>query len=195
MLKTLRPDSCVLASRVAIDVLSHYGYAASPHPVAIMASNDVRWQAMQSGRDGPWVDKAGGYSVGVGRLPTSNETRHLVVVVPAQLKMIDLSLDQFSRPEKGIPLQPTWFDIHPEWSSGSSASMALKSAHGVHLYYEHGQWSAFASSVDWLNPKRAQPFVRATLAAIEARIDHPAPVRRPGASNPGQSASGITHSN
>jgi hypothetical protein len=88
MLKTFhRSDTCILASRVAVDVLSHYGYAASPHPVALMAANDVLWQAMQSGRDGPDVE-AGGYSVGVPRNTSSRETKHLVVVLPAQLKML-----------------------------------------------------------------------------------------------------------
>jgi hypothetical protein len=82
--------------------------------------------------------------------------------------MIDLSLDQFSRPEQGIRLQPTWFDIPSEWWSGSYVSLALKSAHWFHLLYEHGAWPAFQTSPDWLNPKRAQPFVRASLAAIDA---------------------------
>jgi hypothetical protein len=122
-----------------------------------MAANDVLWQAMELDRDGPHVDQAGGYSVGVPRDPTTHETRHLVVVVPAELKMLDLSLDRLSRPDKGIPLQATWFEIAHEWWNGSYVSMSFKAANGVHLLYEHRAWPAFETSVDWLNPKTAAP--------------------------------------
>lgn len=110
-----RPDSCVAATRMSVDVLTAMGITARGLRVRLLCYNPFMARKMDEGMYGAevierWPDQA--WSVGVG-LPVSRDqpgTGLYVIAwadtVPGSSRglLVDMALDQASRPEHGMPL-------------------------------------------------------------------------------------------
>lgn len=97
-------DSCVLSTRVAIEVLKRHGISARPLPVRVKAFNALanslllaeRWEEMKTNSDA-WSRAIGYDNREIGKF-----NGHLVAYVEEQY-LVDLSISQISRPEKNLP--------------------------------------------------------------------------------------------
>jgi len=106
ILTEYRPDSCIASARAVIDVCGYFGIKAKPQPVRLMVWN--RLGAELAAAKLP-VDQwpAAAWSVGIeatGDYGNGRWDGHLVAVTGTHL--IDASLDQASRPDKGITVGP-----------------------------------------------------------------------------------------
>lgn len=108
-----RTDTCVLTTRILLDILRERGFHGAPLPMSVAAYNDIgtTWlETHGSPRHHDHFEElraAGGWIVtcGFGHEPEGpGWAGHLVCAVDDVL--IDATLDQFSRPERGINLAP-----------------------------------------------------------------------------------------
>lgn len=108
-------DICVLSGWAGRELLRRFGISAKPVAVRAVALNDVFWEL--TGEDWDKVfsvnledddvpDEA--WSVGIGFGPESpgRWPGHLVLTTRNPDMLLDLTLDQASRPERGINLYP-----------------------------------------------------------------------------------------
>jgi hypothetical protein len=100
--------TCVLTTRLGLDVLRYFGVRAEPEPVAIACYNAKAFQAVV---DGTFTADVG-YTVGVGGTGAhttrpggiSTVDLHLVLRTLSEPRLVDLSIDQFHRPERDLHL-------------------------------------------------------------------------------------------
>lgn len=107
ILERFRPDCCIASTRIAIEVLRRFGIRAKPAPCQVYIATLPLFERLQkqsfTGKFQPGEHSVGiGYGVPAGTRPGFDG--HLVAVTDDSL--IDLSLDQASRPHKGIVLLP-----------------------------------------------------------------------------------------
>jgi CBS domain-containing protein len=106
-------ESCIFSTRVTLEVLSRFGIGGRPLSVQAILKNRQRRHADQLRKQHGWSDqqfnrfrdRAGAYSVGVGvNVPKATPhsfSAHLVAITNAG-DLVDASLDQGSRPDRGI---------------------------------------------------------------------------------------------
>lgn len=105
----LAANTCIFHSRVAFDVLRHFGLPARAVPVVVTALNPAATAYVAAGGKGDHGWRITGGGVGeFGHDPGTNRYNgHLVVASSGYV--LDLTLDQFSRPELDLPLAPIVF--------------------------------------------------------------------------------------
>lgn len=124
VLESFATDSCIATVRITLDTLSYFGILAKPMAVQVIILNSEAAQQLAHGvtferlseemqriaRDeegGPWV-------VGLGvALDADTPGRHLAAWIPSLNLCLDYSIDQASRPHKGLALSPIAFKIEP----------------------------------------------------------------------------------
>ncbi len=113
ILEDFTVHSCVASSRVTVEVLRYFGIAAQPKGVTAYIQNAAYLALEDRAKTMSEADllASGAWGVGV--------TEHVVAWVPAHDAFIDLSLDQASRPHKGLPLEPSVFPLVAgyDWSA------------------------------------------------------------------------------
>jgi len=124
VLEYFAADSCVATVRVTLDTLSYFGIIAKPMPVQVVILNSEAVCQLKQGvtlemlheemqRRTP-EEEGGAWSVGLGvTSDPHNPGRHLAAWVPSFNLCLDYSLDQASRPHKGLTLSPAAFGIDP----------------------------------------------------------------------------------
>lgn len=106
-------DSCIAATRVGLDVLGHFGVAAAPLTVEAEVFNAIQIQLLRE-RGGPpkdWKEagewmRQGAWAHGIGTRESRGREGwpgHLVMIV-GERQLVDLSIGQANKPEKGIVL-------------------------------------------------------------------------------------------
>lgn len=134
ILSAFNPDSCIASTKIGLEVLSYFGIAAKEYPVSIMALNEEAMNFLRE-HDGDLfalkdetmkytvAQEGGPWTVGLGA-PDLPELRpngtvgwpgHLVIGIRRWNRLLDLSLDQVSRPHKNMPLHATVFDVPEFW--------------------------------------------------------------------------------
>jgi hypothetical protein len=120
ILEHYRADSCIESTAIAIDVLRAYGVGVLPVPVQVKIFNEPAWRLFSRGYYGKaptervaW-DLSGAWSIGIGYIDTpiplpGRYAGHLVALLTDGW-LLDLSLDQASRPQHGMSLTPL---LHP----------------------------------------------------------------------------------
>jgi hypothetical protein len=107
--------SCIASTRIALDVLEYFGVRAEPLPLFVLVLNGEALDMAEAGMSqaglqaemlkyGP--DEPGGpWGIGVGAVieNSTDWAGHLVVAIPDERLLLDMSLDQASRPHKGLP--------------------------------------------------------------------------------------------
>ena len=110
LLDHFSPDCCINGTRVAIEVLSHFGIKARPLTTEVIIFNKIYWDKLTERGDFPgpaelerwWRD--GAWSLGCmgGKGDGPGWGYHLVAV--AQGHVIDSASGQYRRPEKAIDM-------------------------------------------------------------------------------------------
>lgn len=147
------PDSCILSTKVAIEVLAAFGYKAKPVPVVCVVQNRVFVEAEAQGFDlaatphSGWPE--GAYSVGLGFWEDEGKAGHLIATVEDEI-LLDMSLDQASRPHMNIRLHASAFAMPSDFLEPGGGNPVYE-AHGAHVMYRvdwsHGQW--WTRSPNW----------------------------------------------
>lgn len=116
-----REDSCIAATAIVLETLGAFGYGAVALPVETRCINRplADWMRSRVGpppRDGWEVDLG---LVESAALPgkggrTEGKELHLVAFLPDAGTLVDIALDQASRPAKGLDLGPTLFSANAE---------------------------------------------------------------------------------
>lgn len=159
-----RPDSCIASTRVTIDVLRYFGILAEPLPVNALVFNPEAAAMIVNGSTDADVaeklatqsdaDTGGVWSVGVGMGSPAGEGKwagHLVAAIPEQQIVVDLSLDQASRPHKNMVLSPYWAHIGDmKWWAGETR-FPHSSADGSLVWLGRGcaNPNGFTDSPNW----------------------------------------------
>lgn len=109
--------SCIASTRIGLDVLDYFGIKAEPLPLFVLLLNgealdlwesgmsqaEIAIEMQKQGRDepgGPW-----GIGIGAEIENSVDWAGHLVIAVPQERALLDLSIDQASRPHKGLPIK------------------------------------------------------------------------------------------
>lgn len=164
------PSACILATRVAVDVLRAHGVRVQPVAVHVEVFNPAYVEHIERGEHEAietdprcWSAQLGftGEEQGDDRVDM-----HVVAVVEDRL-LLDLTLDQCSRPEHDVVLTPGIFEgLSPEFARGEPKSYPV---HGCSVVYEaHPEEKGFLASPYWTESAVRQPFVDATLARLRA---------------------------
>lgn len=173
---TKRPDHCVLATAVGVDVLQTFGIDARPLCVRISLVNKILLDYVAvHGRIGdadvPVLLANGGHMLDTGgpedaHTGTVNDRGwfgHLIVWVPHVNGggVVDLSLGAFNRPAKDIIVPPSGsFQFRPP---GCSYTLPC----GAELRYEmRPDDVSWMTAKDWAHPSRREPIVRELVAVI-----------------------------
>lgn len=169
ILKEFRADSCIASTAIGIDILTHFGVLAEPLPVRTLIFNEpfaARVAKLQSWPTGQqvreWSDEDGSHSVGIG-VGTQQPNKwagHLVVLVEKRL-LVDLSIDQASRPQYNMLLQPFCVEVDEEFLSGSPKVFKFNQVviRIDHLIGNEG----YTKSPDWLFAGRRNNIIANTL--------------------------------
>jgi hypothetical protein len=151
-------DSCIATSRVLIEVLRRLNIPARPWAVNLLMFNPAGWDLYQDGipvREWP----ADAWSVGF-RGDRPGEVGHVAVVAGARL--IDASLDQAARPDRGMPpIPPTVFALPAGIDLDRADQGLVYQAGPTRLVYAPSGSRLYASSSNW---RRDHPAIRACVA-------------------------------
>lgn len=161
--------SCVLSVRVLKDVLDYFGIDSRPQAVGVVAFNAEGWEL--AGRNVPqseWPPSA--WSVGVkGTGLVEQRERsywdgHLVLLVGDI--MIDPSLDQLARPERGINVAPTAFAIPPDTDTRASFGYSRPDGGGSLLYSFLDLPPTWRNAPDWQDGRDLRQIVARTIKRL-----------------------------
>lgn len=131
-------DCCINGTRVALDVLTHFGITARPVPVRAFAFNKVMYDRFTANGEpdeatmSQWVAE-GGWSVGIAGDATDGWPYHLVALAAGYL--IDSASGQFYRPQHHIYVAPVIaLPVQDGFEQG--APMQVANDKGTVLRYE-----------------------------------------------------------
>lgn len=121
ILQRYGPDSCIIGTRICIEAFEAFGHDAEALPVRVFVANTA-WMEGKVGPDFDPLDRAtwaeGAWTVGMGFRQGEDKTGHLMAHCGDTL--VDLSLDQASRPAHGIVLPPALFKTPPGFREGTA---------------------------------------------------------------------------
>lgn len=116
-----RRDTCVLSSNIGRAVLRSYGIDARPLAVRALVCNRVAWEATEGDLTRLWEmtledapEEFWTVGLGFGEREPGRFPGHLILSTRNPDRIIDLTLDQASRPDKGIRLEPFSDDVDRE---------------------------------------------------------------------------------
>lgn len=180
ILKDFRADSCIASTRTVIRVLHHFGYNAVPCPVQLMvfnqkfieAVNKSGWPSMQGDDFIRWCDETGAWSVGVGtKIPGETVVGHLVAVLEKKRFLIDASLDQANRPNRGIVLPGTVVGrFKHEFLYGKPEVSTINGC--AVRYIKEPSHNLWVTSRDWMEDERTQRATDAIIKHVERRLEN-----------------------
>lgn len=153
-----RRDICVLASRVGYDVLRYFGVNAKPVVARALAFNAKwdEWVDTTRGdlNDPRWEEaiKDGAHSLVVDEVDRQVKGRfagHLILWLPDLGQLMDLSAEQFSRPDHDMVFPPAVRLLAPEFLGGEAhvfdspdgGAIAYRYRQGVTSFRRGGDWN------------------------------------------------------
>jgi hypothetical protein len=153
-----RPDSCIAAARVLVDAFDRLHVRVRPLSVTVDVFNPamVARASAEGGRVPEtdeeyqrWVEESGCWwlTLGIGDPEPGKWPGHVTVVAWDRV-LIDLTLPQASRPQRGIVLAPAAIQVWAEVLTG--AERRVVTMHGCELHYRaRPQDRSFMGSRDW----------------------------------------------
>ncbi len=176
ILTRFRRDSCIVSTRIALDVCAAHGLTARPELVECFLYTPALFERVKRGtfakpfRPGEWS-----VGLGVEGARTIDRVRgldgHLVLLLPIDGTeyLLDLSLDQADRPERGLHVRRPFLSAMPaDWREGLSA------VHfdGAIIVYRPrtGLRDDYTRSKDWHDFTRRARIVEAVHHRIDADL-------------------------
>ncbi len=171
-----RPDCCIAATAILIDVLDYFRLTARPLSVIATVFNPAMTERIE--REGmPTLEEAerdwfpnGCYSlaVGFGDPEPGKWPGHLVVNLADQV-LIDLTLDQADRPQHDIVLpMPIIAPFPPEFLTEDGHLAGI--VNGCRVVYEaRPSDRSFERSNDWRSRKRRDAIVGAAIRRLKGQ--------------------------
>lgn len=170
--------TCVLHTRVGLDVCRALGLNAKPLPVKTLIYNaEYVRRMLELGRHPteeeaqPWFE-AGAWAMGAGvrgadRAPNGRVgyNGHLVLAVEGRW-LVDLSLDQFTRPAKDIILRYGYFEA-PAFVTGAADDYGVEVNGSMVAYLRHDD-RTFLRAPDWIEPNVNDPWTVDAINELRA---------------------------
>lgn len=169
--------SCIASTRIAIDVLAEFGIAADALPVHAYIFNAPLWKRLEAGEcpEAREIERLyevdGSWSIGLGFGGDMGENKwpgHLVALVRRPQVIVDLSLDQASRPERQIHLAPIVAPADQSFLAG--AGQLVGSVNDTVIAYETIEEHGYLGSPDWKERERHRRVVPEIVERIRARL-------------------------
>jgi hypothetical protein len=169
---------CILHTRIAVDVLRELDVRARPMAMRVMAGN-ASWRGLckQLGRypqPDEWTAETWCLGIGYGADPRAERPGydgHVIAVVNDRWGL-DLTLDQASRPQKGMRFSPHFWQVSPEFLRGEEHDALSTSEGSVVVYQALPEERGFLTAPDWTLPRKVGSGLNPTqhvLAALTAK--------------------------
>jgi hypothetical protein len=174
------PDCCIAATRILLDVFRRLNVPAQPVPVVCSICNPALTEmggiyvldaAAAEGRLDLLVER-GAWQVVLGmpgeEAQDGKWPGHLVCVAYGNV-LIDLTVIQGNRPEKGIDLPCLVFTVPPAFMAGKQARYFTM--HNCEVHYERTYTApGYESAADWVNVSRRLPIVQEICGRVLERL-------------------------
>jgi hypothetical protein len=174
-----RPDGCIAAARLLVDVFGRLHVPCRPLAVVVDVFNPamVARSAAEGGRlprdteeYRRWIDESGCWwlTLGGGDPEPGTWPGHVAVAAWDRV-LLDLTLPQASRPQRGIVLAPAAVQVWPEVLDGSCRRVVAM--HGCELHYQaRPEDRSFMLSADWQCRERHRDVVAELLARVRDEL-------------------------
>lgn len=170
--RNFRADSCIASTAISIKVLNHFGIQAFPMPAHMAVFNQRYLDMMERLADRPEesiTDEEKQYWLEEGAWSLEVEDREVGHVVACTKKLlIDMSIDQATRPAKGIILTPLVLEIKEDFFEGEHAFTQMNDC--LLVYQANPRRLDFLRSKDWTEPNRHDRIVSEIITVIDAEI-------------------------
>ncbi len=181
MRKYFGPSSCIATTRVVTNVFEHYGFEAFPVHVDVTVWNPAWVSAIKRGEQPPyelgqnsvhqWMDDRGAWSVSTQLAGADAPIRHLVAFIPSLSALIDASIDQCNRRQRGINLpECVAFQVKPELLLAEYVVQIEESGCWIEYRRVMDGGEPWRLSPDWIVSARAAKVQNALIRRIEKRI-------------------------
>lgn len=171
----LAPNLCVAAARTTMDVLHHLGIGARAMPVGVVVANE-QWMRLTDEQRVEALSDPTNPAWSIGVLAGSQQPEpgtfdgHLVVVVPRLRALLDPTLGQFSRPEHGITLSGSVFDLANGTDFANGVPQRFRNSAGSYVTYTHlPELRSYRQTGAWTQPNAT--ITEALLAATAVRVE------------------------
>lgn len=169
ILTAFRKDSCIVSSRIGQEVLAYFGVKAEARACIVQAMNPGCWAAYERGEEPDWP--GGDWGVVIGKPGEPEEPGRVNYHVALEVEggfLLDLSIDQASRPHKGIPLEPFWAPIIGDLHNGHTH--VLERDDGCVITYRLLDRD-FSQAPDWKDRARRKPLVGQAIRQVRSRLE------------------------
>lgn len=157
-----KPNSCILATRIAIDSLRPSRIHAVPLVVRVRAWNAMAIRHLETGRGDLIGTDGEACGVGLGfnpqemaraihdkpLSPTDSFNGHVVAFIPRGGYMLDLTIGQVNRPEKGILVSPFWTQAPEFRRPRGKIHVRFPNGNGV-SYEAQPERTDYKDALDW----------------------------------------------
>jgi hypothetical protein len=175
ILREFRTDSCIVSTRIAIDVLQHFKIKAEAISVSAMVCNPVHVAKVKEiGRQPLTEEEAqewannGAWDVLIGP-PKEPGIGHVVALTDTRI-LIDLSIDQANRPHKNIQVGPLATYVKDDFIDGKNIHLENTPNGGVIIYRRRYPETEFRKAVDWHDLRRREKCVKRVIRAINIQL-------------------------
>ncbi len=168
-------NSCIASTAIAIDALREMGIAAYPLKVrtsvinaAMLAKIEQEGRMPQNAEERRlWQHENGAYSLGIGyEMGDGQPSVHLVAILPEEMLMLDITLDQASRPQHNILLHPGYGPVTEEFLSGAEP-LTFMASRGVLVRYDADpQDDYFKQAPDWTKVERREKILQKVMIKL-----------------------------
>jgi hypothetical protein len=168
-----RPDSCIAAARVLVDVFDRLHAKVRPLAVVVDVFNPAMvTRAEAEGGRLPadteeyrrWIEESGCWwlTLGGGTDPEPGKWPGHVGVVAWESVLIDLTLPQATRQQRGIVLAPAAVQVGREFLDGSDRRVVMMNSSELH-YQARPDDRSFMKSPDWCDRRRHKEVIQEIL--------------------------------
>ncbi len=178
-----RPDGCIAAARVLVDVFDRLHVRCRPLAVTVDVFNPamVARATAEGGRLPAdteeyqrWIVESGCWWLTLGGAsdPEPGKWPGHVGVVVWESVLIDLTLQQASRPARGILLAPAAVQVCPAFLAGSESRVVTMGGSELH-YVARPEHKSFMNAPDWRDRRRHHDVVGHIVERVRDELRRP----------------------
>lgn len=171
-------NTCILSTRVGLEVLRAFQVRARAVPVRVGIFNEP--MVTRIGKEGrfpregevlKWNKEDGSWGLGIGETGRVEEGRfdgHMVLLAHGRV-LVDLSIQQSNRPLRKIVLEPFAFTVGDGFLEGEQQTVVLNRCTLRYDYFPEAE--GWQMTPDWREVDRRQPIVDAVIRNIKLELD------------------------